>query len=119
VDKTGNQVRQSHQAKLSNQPTGRIDAPPRVPPALGQECVEAVLDPPIAPVEESPHIRLAIEVPPAANDGIDPRDQFPSFEGSLPPREGSNLILEALHGLLTGDSIEVAGVGPTSAPVSR
>src|SRR5262249_33570533 len=76
-DKTGDQVRQSHQAKLSNQPTGRISAPHRVPPAFGQERIEAVFNPPIQPVEEPPHIRLAIEVPPSANHGIDPLDHLP------------------------------------------
>jgi hypothetical protein len=76
-DETGNEVGQSHETELRNQSAGWIPAPHRLPPALGQERVEAVLEPPVQPVKEPSHIRLALEVSPPTDDGIDPRDQLP------------------------------------------
>jgi hypothetical protein len=119
MDETGNQMGQSHQAELPDQPSGWIPAPHPIAPAFRQKRMNAVLDPAVEPMEEPSHIRLAIEVPPPPYDGIDPLDHLPQRQGCLPSREGSNLLLEPLHGLLPGDGVEVARVRPTSAPMGR
>jgi len=61
---------QAHQTKLRNQPWGGIPVPPHVPPALGEERVEALLDPPIELMKESAPLRFAREGPPAPDHGI-------------------------------------------------
>src|SRR6266702_4190223 len=108
-------MRQSHQAKLRDQPARGIPAPPRLPPALGQKRIEPVLDPPSAPREEPSHIRLAVEVPPPPHHRVDPLDHFPKLQGCLPSREGSNLLLKPLHRLLPRDGIQVLRVDQAAA----
>jgi len=92
-DKTGNELGQSHQTELPDQPPGWLPAPPPMAPALRQTRLEAVLDPAVEPMEEPPHIRLAREGPPPPYDGIDPLDHFAELQGRLPSREGSKSAL--------------------------
>ena len=77
------------------------------------------VNPPIQPVEEPPHLCLAIEGPPSAPHGIDPLNHLPPRQGCLPAREGSPLLLAPLHKLLSGDGLEVARVSPASALMRR
>jgi hypothetical protein len=68
---------QSHQAILPNQLLRRIFTPHRVPPTFRQKGIDAPFNPPIQPVEEPFHVRLAIENPPAAYHGIELLYQLP------------------------------------------
>lgn len=74
-----------------------------------------MLDPPVQPMEEPFHIRLAVEVPSATNHRVDPLDHLPKLQGRFPSRQASNLLLEPLHRLLPGDSLEVLRVRPAAA----
>jgi hypothetical protein len=48
-------------------------------------------------------------------DGGDPLAHCLELQGHLPSREGSNLLLEPLPGLLPGNGIQVLRVGPAAA----
>src|SRR5215831_7014253 len=62
MDETGNEMGQSPQAMLPDQPPGGVPAPHPIAPAFRQKRMDAVLDPAVEPMEEPSHIRLAIEV---------------------------------------------------------